>query len=51
MEKRQHPVAIADDLWEKAKKAAEKNRPETTRPMWIEQAIREKLEKEIWSKE
>jgi hypothetical protein len=43
---KQKAVTISDEAWEMAKKASERSIPETTRPKWIEGAIRKQAKKE-----
>lgn len=42
----QKAVSLSDEAWEIARKAAEESMPQTTRPKWIEGAIRKQAEEE-----
>ena len=43
---KQKAVTLSDEAWELARKAAEKSAPQTTRPKWIEGAIRQQAKRE-----
>jgi hypothetical protein len=39
-------LPLSEEAWEKAKDAANKTKPKSTRPAWIENAIHEQVKRE-----